>query len=386
MGNRARITISLAIWLVFSTIVGFLYTHVAVYFDNRHFACVAFAWLHGEKPYIGPFDQNLPGAPLVHVLGQSIFGTDSSSFLVFDYLMLLGFVSIFGYTLAVRQGKLFAVIFVPLYQLVYVTAGQSINGQRDVIASHLGLIAGCFLFKRIEGGSRIWMALAGLAIFFAALFKPTFAVFAGVLLFVDLVGLARSGRSLRVIAADHALSVATMALGAGAILLVGYWMGVLGAFYEVSVVFNSAYGFLGRPSLAALLSKFADVITWNWRVYIAIGPFGAWLWWRSGDRLMFTLLATSFLASIASALMQGRMADYHIAAILPALTAFMANALAWAASQLAHWRPGQSRERWRVALGASCCWPPFWVLARSLWGYSKSPSDGGWGTSATRHI
>ena len=282
-------------------------------------------------------EQNLPGAPLIHVLSQLIFGSHSWSFPVFDYLMLLGFVSILGYTLAVRQGKLVAAIFVPLYQLVYVTTGNDSNGQRDVIASHLGLVAGCFLLKRVDGGSRIgwlWRVSRSSS---PRSSKPTFAVYAGALLVIDVVG--GASRDAR----------------CGSLPRITLWpwlRWLLGpASYYYRVLDGLARGLLRGVDRLQCRLRIVGTIIVACGVIIGCrcrhpvlaglhrnGPVGRLALVASRRPSHAHVLSISVLVSIASVLLQGRGFAYHTAAMLPALTAFMANALAWAASQVALWR------------------------------------------------
>jgi hypothetical protein len=378
---QRRASLYLAAWAVFSLVVGLLYANLPLYIDQYWYEYIGGAWLAGELPYVEAGDQNYPGAGLMHALSLLMFGAHSWTFRVFDYLILLGFVVAFGRALAIRQGLTVAAIFVPLYQLVYVTSGAPIAGQRDVLAAQLVLAGGGFLFERIRGGRLFWMAAAGLSVFCAALLKPTYAVFAAVLPVVDLIARPGSGRSLRRIAADHALAVSVMAAGAAVLLLIGWRMGVLQAWYEYTVVFNAdIYTFGERPPMAVVFAWVGGRFLKYWAVYTAAALVGGLLWLRDGDRPLLALLAATCAMVVGSSVLQARMLDYHLAAVLPALTALIANALAWSLRQLAAGlrrlragRPSRWRELWPAAVAGLLLLGTTLAVAKKVVGVYRVP-------------
>ncbi len=356
VGSRAmeyRRYLWCAAWAVFSVILGVLYVNLPRWIDHRWNDYLGSVLLEGGRPYIDVGANDFPGLFFLHALALGLFGYQSWSFRLLDYLLLLGFVLVVGRILAARQGTREALIFVPLYQLIYVTAGYGISGQRDLLAAHLDLVAGALLLWRIGGGHRAWLVPAGLAVLMAALRKPTYALFAPALPLIDLVARRQSGRTLRRIAADHAVWATTAGTVAAVLVAIGWHLDILGAWYEWAIAWNGeVYSGISRLSPAALFLRVSRVLLTFWPVYTAVAFVGGLLWWSSGDRPFLVLLLATAITTIASVILQGKLYYYHISALLPVLVLLMSHALAWASGTLAIRPPSWARAAAAVVLAA----------------------------------
>jgi hypothetical protein len=325
-----------ASWAIYSLILGILYLIVPPYVDHDFFAYIGRVCLEGGLPYRDAADMNFPGIFYVHALALALFGAHNWSFLLLDYLLLIGFVLIVGGALARRQGTRTALIFIPLYQAVYATCGNAMSGQRDMLSMHLCLVAGILVLRRIETGRLGWLVLAGLALFCAALIKPTYVLFAAGLPLVDSAARRDSNPILARITLDGAVTALTMVTLAAVLLWTAWQARVLADWYECTVTFvRSSYGSHARHTVGQSLAMMGKTVIRYWPFYVAGAAVGGWLWLRSGDRALLVLLATALATAIASALLQGKMFDYHFATILPIFTVLMAESLAWASRTLA---------------------------------------------------
>ena len=330
--NRRRYVLATA-WVLFSAVVGSLYLSPPQYIDHRWFDYLGGAMLEGELPYRDLGDQNFPGIILLHALALWLFGSHTWSFPLLDYLLLNGFLLVMARTLQRRVGVREALFFPPIYLLMYVSTGTGISGQRDLLATHCTLLAGVFLLRRIEGGHWIWLILDSLAIFMAAMLKPTFALAAVALPLIDLVTRHQSGRSWARMAADHAIEAFTMIAAVGIIALVGWRVGILGAWYEWFQFNSQIYRSL-KASNEYILGRARLIAMTYWPMYIVIAFIGGLLWLRRGDRPLLVVLIASFTTAAVSLIVQAKGWDYHFAAFLPIMGILMSYALAWASRVL----------------------------------------------------
>ncbi len=240
-----------------------------------------------------------------------------------------------------------AIVVVPLYQLVYVTSGTWMSGQRDVVASHVLLLVIVAVLARLRGGSGFWAAAAGAALFVAVMTRPTYLLMAPFAALASWWGRQRRGDRWALVASDVGLAAAGF-LGAAAIALTIAWpSGALAGWFEMAVRFNlEVYGAGPTPLLSALTSYVTYVVnSWHW--YAAFAAAGAVLLWRHDRTESLSLLIALAATCVGSALVQGKGFAYHLGGVLPVLAFLMAVAIA---AGLEAWRQ-HPRSLRHVAVG-----------------------------------
>lgn len=122
--------------------------------DESLFDYVGWVCTQWGVPFRDAADHDFPGMFFLHALARFLFQSPMWSFRSFDYLLLLAFCGLVYRGLCRFHDRLTALIFVPLYQIMYVTAGFWMSGQRDLIGVHLMLSAGLLFLERVRGGGR----------------------------------------------------------------------------------------------------------------------------------------------------------------------------------------------------------------------------------------
>jgi hypothetical protein len=326
-------------WLLYSSILGFLYAQIPPNPDQSIFNYIGWIWIRGGLPYRDAVDVNFPGAMVLHALAQLVFGNHLWSFRLFDYFGLLGFVAVVGRFLRRRQGRSVAIVFVPLYQAMYVVSGYWFAGQRDILAAHLVLLAGLVFLKRIEGGRVVFCIAAGALIWGALLIKPTYLISLPILLAIDVALRRRSGRHPGRMLADQTITALTVLALVGLTVATGWIAGVLDDWYDASILFVVER--YSSDMENALVLKSLSLLLWkSWKWYVAYAVCGGVLWWRSGDRSTLLVALGVLAATLVSCFAQGKGFEYHFGGLLPVLALFMANFLsrlaAWAVAPRAH--------------------------------------------------
>ena len=137
---------------------------------------VAFLAKSGFVPYRTIQDMNLPGSYLPDWILQSVFGSSSLAWRLYD-LGLLAAISLTMFLIARRSGRFAALWATCLLVLIHTRDGMREAGERDLFAATL-LLAGIAAFLWAKRSNRIWpMFLFGLAAGSALTVKPTFIFF-----------------------------------------------------------------------------------------------------------------------------------------------------------------------------------------------------------------
>ena len=137
--------------------LGWLYVHLPPSPDQSVYDYVGWRLTEGDTLYTDVADQNWPGAMLLHALATALFGNHLWTFRLFDLLALLPLaLAVLFLFLHRYYGRLAALLVLPVYLAMYVSADRWFSGQRDVIAAPLLIAAGMALLRRQEGGSRGW--------------------------------------------------------------------------------------------------------------------------------------------------------------------------------------------------------------------------------------
>lgn len=327
---RVRAVVLLA-WGAFAAGVAFLYVNLPPNPDQALYDQMGAVIAGGGVVYRDCADHNFPGAPLLHAAAYALCRDPLRSFRRLDAALLFLFTAAFGRAVGASRGWATGAVFLFLYPVMYATSGVWVAGQRDILAAHLGLLAGVCLLRRGAGGSWGWPAGAGLMLAAASLLKPTSLLYAPALLAADLA----TRRPPRRVALDHAAAWAAAAAALGLVAAAAGWAGVLGEWYDVAVRFNAQVYSRRTPAAWDLLRSGATVFVHEWHWYAALAALGAVPWARSGGRALLGLLAAGAAVTLVSVAAQRKGFGYHYGGCLPVLAALASDALARAGGWLA---------------------------------------------------
>jgi hypothetical protein len=340
------------LYLIYICIILFLYRYLPLCPDHFDFEYIAEVCIAGGSLYQDAGDLNFPGAVILHVLARLMFGDNIWSYRTLDFITLFIFCLIISYFINRRQCRLTAIIFVPLYQAMYVVAGRWMAGERDILATHLVLGSGFLFLARIEAGTVVWLYGVGALVWLATLLKPTYLGYLALLFVIDLSLRGRTRRGLLTIACDHAIVV--LVVGALSVMLAswGWASGVLDDWFDMAILFNSqAYARNSRGSMF-VLGSLGTLLRQSWHWYTAFALAGGVLWWRSGDRPSLLVILGALAIVLGSALAQGKGFGYHFGGVLPVLGILSANCLSWLASAASSSVP-KGRLLLKVSFGAA---------------------------------
>jgi hypothetical protein len=328
-------------YITYSCLLLFLYRYLPLCPDHFDYEYIAQVCLRGGSVYNDAGDLNFPGAVALHVLARLVFGDSIWSYRTLDFINLFLFCLIICYFIYRRQDRLAALIFLPLYQAMYVVAGTWMAGERDLLATHLVLASGFLFLRRIEGGPVAWLCGAGALVWLAMLMKPTYLGYLAILFCIDLSLRGRTGRGLATITHDHAL----LMLGVGALSAIlacwGWSAGVLDDWFDMAILLNTQSYAKYSHSPMIVLATLARLLGRSWLWYTALALAGGILWWRSGDRPSLLVILGALAMVLGSALAQRKGFDYHFGGVLPVLGILSANCLARLARAATSGAPGR---------------------------------------------
>jgi hypothetical protein len=309
------------LWAAYTLFLGLLYTHLPANPDQQIFDYIGWIAHRGGRLYLDATEQNFPGKMWIHQLSTALFGNHVWSYRLFDYLLLLASVPFLVLPLRAELGTWRALLIVPFYQAMYVTAGSWMAGQRDIVAAPMLLAAALAYRVRARGAGRGWLWLFALGVVYAMLIRPTYLLFAPMLVLADALTARARGRSVRSVLADGAVA-AGCCVGLLAVVVVGAWRsGTLAAWYEGSIQFNVEI-YARSQTYRQITLQFLELIkSWHW--YLAFGALGAGLWWRRGrDRFLFAIVVALAATAVLSAYVQRKGFGYHLAGLMPVLALF----------------------------------------------------------------
>lgn len=327
-----------AIWVFFTTVLSALYLQLPPSPDHATYDYIGWAASEGAVLYQDVADGNWPGQMFIHTLSARLFGNEIWSYRAFELLVLLPLACAILFAFLRRYGeKEAAWVVVPVYQVMYVTAGFWISGQREIVAGPLLVAAAYCLLRRTEGAARRTLVVQGVCLGAAGLIRPTLLIMAPLLTLADLLIGRTTGRSLRRIVRDHSV-VAVSALAPLAVVAVmGIPSGALRGWYDTTVFFNlEVYSLSKTPWEVAERLLPWMIHCWHW--YMLFALLGAVYQWR---RNLAVLVPVGMLlpATIISVLVQGKGFEYHLGALYPLLALLVATAVG------ASWRYLASNSR-----------------------------------------
>lgn len=313
--ERVMTVSGFGIWIVLLPVLFFLYGTLGPSPDHSIFDYIAWLSHQGRPAYLDAFEVNWPGAVLLHIVSQAIFGPNDLAFRYFDFIVMQVTVIVAAAMLWRGGLRVGAAWLLALYPPLYITSGLWMAGQRDIVAVEFLIIA-CLFLSNAE--RRTWgLIMAGALCMFAVAIRPTYLAFLAGAVLLEFIWPKKGAISLR----DRVWPAVAILLGAGLMLLglvgLGLITGSLGAWYQAAVEYAlNCYGRLAAPqpltgTLFSLLVK-----SWHWLVLLAAVGSVLWVLRKDLDRrallLCLGVLANCFLSFV----FQNKGFGYHLGGLL----------------------------------------------------------------------
>lgn len=299
--------------------------------DGAVFDYIGWVMSEGGVAYVDAADQNWPGQMFIHMLSAIMFGNEIWSYKLFQIFIILPISClILFFFLDVTTNRLTAISVVPIYQIMYMTSGYFASGQRDMIAGSLMVAAIFFLYQRIVGANRWFLAFQALFIFFATMIRPTLLVLAPVLFALDVCLMSKSTRKFIVIFIDHCIVGLVIIMLFALLAVYGLSNGSLAAWYDVSVKFSLEI-YSQTKSISEIFRLFSSLLFNYWGMYILLSLCGAIVFFRKN--IVALLLSLSLLpVAIISVVVQGKGFGYHWTMLYSLMGILMAIIVGYVAS------------------------------------------------------
>ena len=315
--NRTSRAILLALLFAEIVAVGLLYVPIAPNPDQEFYDYMAWASLKHGGFYRNGGDMNMPGEPLIHLASMTAFGNHYWSYRLLDYLIFIGLMA--GIALLCRPyyGQIFAGLFLVLSPIVYATSGAWMAGQRDPSATHVVLLAGFAYARKVDRGGVGWLILAGMAMGWAAILKPTFLAFGPILIVLNFL-LAR--RPIGRLAAD---TIALGAVGAsvfGAFFALGWATDSLRDWWEMTVTYSLTHYVGGQDKRAVLLSMFNVIFFTGYNWYALMAFAGLISLTVEGRREPLCAILAVIATVLISTLAQSKGFAYHVGGLFTVMS------------------------------------------------------------------
>lgn len=309
-----------------------LYVHKPPNPDHGIFDYIGWIGATGGKYYVDVAEQNFPGEMLLHELAFRVFGLRLWAYRALDFAILtMGAAALYGLLRHVYADRWAAVTGAAFYQAGYVSSNGWMAGQRDVVAANLLLVVSYVFVARLKGRGRVWVLPLGMALFYAVLLRPTYALFPIGLVGLDWLTLRRHERRFWTSLIDAGLVVAVVVACAAAFVGWGIATGSWAAFHEQALLFNfQAYaaGHSRTDTAVKLASAVAAYLPFFPAAVLAVVRA------RKPQRRDVSLLALAGLIPLAilSGLLQNKGFGYHVGAIIPPIFG-LAGVAAWMTAQ-----------------------------------------------------
>jgi hypothetical protein len=306
--------------------------------DQELFDYIGWVGANGGNFYSDASDHNWPGAILLHEISIRIFGAQSWTFRIFDYLLML--CGAFALASLLRQARMIvaAWLVIPVYQLMYTTSGYWFAGQRDIIAANFLFIAAAVFLSGLRKVNFLLLAISGAVVGYATLIRPTYMSYAvGLWLLTVLASVLTTSnctpqKELKFRTGTSVLlgwaTVLMAALAWGAI------SGNLGDWYEQALLFNLHLSFEARGnSIVGTLTRLSTM-AYSWHWYIVFSFVGFLIWLKRGGISveLFTCIGVGAVG-LVSAIVQKAGFGYHLGALLPMMATmiaiFLAQLIVW---------------------------------------------------------
>lgn len=324
--ERGLVAAGLVLWALALPVLFGLYRSLEPSPDQSIFDYIA--WLAGQglRPYAASFEVNWPGAILLHMAAQALFGPVEHAARCFDFLVMQ-LAAIAAAAMLWRNGlRVAAAMFLALYPALYVTAGLWMAGQRDIVAAEVLLVA-CLC---IAGPRRSVVALVIGGALCAAAFaiRPTYLAFLAGVLALELLWPADRAEPLPA----RLRAMAAIALGAAIVVaglvVAGLATGTLGPWYEAAVRYAiGCYGSQSPPQ--SMIGTPVQLLTRSWSWVTALAGVGALAWVLRRDLARYPLVLCLGLAAtcVVSYVAQHKGFGYHLGGLLAGFALFTAVAV-----------------------------------------------------------
>ncbi len=353
----------LVLWLGFTAVITALYLLLPPCPDHAVYDYIGWVVNQGGTLYVDAADQNWPGQMFLHTLSVALFGTELWSYRLFELIFIipLSCLVLFRFLRAAGD-KLAALLVVPIYQAMYVSAGFWMSGQRDMVAAPLLVAAAHALLSRVRGGGRGLLVLQGALLAGATLIRPTLLIMAPLLTLADVLQMRRTDRSYRNVIAEHALVAGCIIAFTGGVALLGVPSGALAGWYDVSIRFNLEVYAGGRDPWD-ISRELLPVLLRQWHWMLAWSGIGAVVLWRR-DSVALSFVGMILPASLVSLFVQAKGLAYHLSPLYPLMAILVASTVAAGARVLL-----ERRQRPLItALAIVTLLLPAAGLAKKLWG------------------
>ena len=304
MSIAQRGVLVLAILLFVAVAVPYL--HLPLSGENAYFAHFAWRVREGAIPYRDLWDQNMPGALGIELLAERVFGPRAAAIRAFDTIWMAITLGLLHRVGSRSLSPLSASVGVVLAIATYFTFGHHPTAQRDgfcLLFLLVAVVAATEAPRSARGG-----VLAGLVVGLCAaavsLLKPPVAIVA-VVPAVAVLTRDRSGVVARAAALAVSFSVPTLAL-----VLYLWRNAALAPFYDSVVLFNREYLGVGRDRFALFAGLFGFAAR---NPVVPIGMLGIFAGLTSSRTRLLAIFSVSCLLS---ALLQGKLTDYHLVPFL----------------------------------------------------------------------
>lgn len=315
--ERVAVIALLVAWVISTPFLFMLIRTLAPSPDLSIFDYIAWLASQGLAPYDGSFEVNWPGNIIIHIVAQTIFGSDPAASRAFDFFIMQATI-VAGAVMLWRNGmRVGAGFLLAFYPPLYITAGIWMVGQRDIVAAQLLLIAILFLASPRRGA--IALMIAGALSAYAFAIRPTYLSFLAGILLLELFwpadGIVGTRRWQSAGAVFGGTVLMLLALG-----LLGLSTGTLVPWYEQAIRFAlSCYG--PQPSAQSMTGVPIELLvkSWPWITTFALGGMLAWIL-RNDFVLCLGAMATCALSFVV----QHKGFGYHLSGLLVYLTLMMA--------------------------------------------------------------
>lgn len=284
--------------------------------DQGLFAWVGGAIVHGGMPYVDAWDFKGPLVYYVYALAEALFGVHLWGIRIFDAAFLLVATLSVRRVAAALTSDATARWAAVLYFLWYASQSFWHTAQPDGWTGMLLVIGLAPVISRMPRVGATQMALAGVAIGAATLFKPVYAVF----LLLPLLCIAGKGWSSRAVPPPRHLA----AVIAGWILPIAMttaWFAARGALDELIAVhlqYSALYVRLGPGArFDGLVEYFLSGTVMTFALPAVV--YGSVVLWKKMRRAAIVLITWTALA-VFCVVLQNRFYAYHWLPILPAAT------------------------------------------------------------------
>lgn len=328
--QRRQRAAGLLLWLIFSVLIGAAYVRIPPSPDQSIFDYIGLVITKGGTAYVDAADQNFPGKMGIHAISTFLFGNNLWSFRLFDYIWLLLTCCLLYRVLRAWFAPLTGIVGALVYQMIYVTSGSWMAGQRDIVAAPLMLCAGLCALHAIRSRQRAYWLAEAAFLTGAILIRPTFALAGPAFVVMDFLMMKETGRPIHRILLEHAFVGMMLIVFTTVSLLAFLGQAGLVQWYDLAILFNLHVDSweTGRRTVWDTTAGIGRAFLQWWHWYAVLGIAGVVQYLRSARRNEARLLIIIAAVTLASVLMQGQETTYHLGPLLLIMALLMSPVIA----------------------------------------------------------